>query len=181
MRIPNILKLIIAIVVSELAGVIGAVFTTPAINGWYAGLVKPAINPPAWVFGPVWTTLFALIGISLYLVWRRDWQVVNPLLHEYGRAWNRWSERLWMGNWQRFNMVALFALQYILNIAWSLVFFGMHRPDAAFFVLIALWFSIVYLIANFYRVSKLAAWLLVPYLAWVTFAGVLNYLLWVLN
>src|SRR3989344_1165788 len=181
MRINNFFKFIIAIVVSELAGVIGAVFTTSAIPTWYAGLAKPALNPPSWGFGPVWTTLFALIGVALFLVWRKDFQVTNPLFENTRRAWNPWSERLWRGDWQKFNTMAIFALQYILNIAWSLVFFGLHRPDAAFFVLIALWFSIVYLIFNFYRYSKLAAWLLVPYLLWVAFAGYLNYSIWTIN
>jgi len=74
MRINNFFKLVIAIVVSEMAGVIGAFFTTPSIAGWYAGIVKPALNPPAWVFGPVWTTLYALMGIAAFLVWKAGWE-----------------------------------------------------------------------------------------------------------
>ena len=181
MKLPTYLKLIIAVGISELAGVVGALFTTPQIEGWYSTLVKPSWNPPAWVFGPVWTVLFALIGVALFLVWQQNWRVARPLIGWAGKAWNGWSERLWRGDLQQFNIIALFGLQYMLNIAWSVVFFGLHAPGAAFFVLCALWCAIVYLIINFYRVSTWAAWLLVPYLAWVTFAGILNLAVWMLN
>ncbi|OGE88895.1 MAG: hypothetical protein A2722_04055 [Candidatus Doudnabacteria bacterium RIFCSPHIGHO2_01_FULL_50_11] len=178
MKLNNFFKLIITVVISELAGLIGAVFTTPSISTWYATLPKPALNPPAWVFAPVWTILFALIGIALFLVWKQDWKVVNPLWEKGRKAWNPWSERLWTGDLQRFNTIAVFAVQYLLNIFWSYVFFGLHRPGAAFFVIIALWTGILYTMINFYRISKLAAWLLVPYILWVSFAGYLNYSIW---
>src|SRR3989344_3102938 len=178
MKLNNFFKLIITVVISELAGLIGAVFTTPSISTWYATLPKPALNPPAWVFAPVWTILFALIGIALFLVWKQDWKVVNPLWEKGRKALNPWSERLWTGDLQRFNTIAVFAVQYLLNFFWSYVFFGLHRPGAAFFVIIALWTGILYTMINFYRISKLAAWLLVPYILWVSFAGYLNYSIW---
>jgi translocator protein len=170
----NLSKFIIAIVVCELAGAIGSVFTMPAIPGWYAGLAKSALTPPAWVFGPVWTGLFTLIGISLFLVSRNDWRVRNPLWQNGRKAWNPWSERLWTGDLQKFNVIAIFVAQYILNITWSYLFFGLRFPGLAFAELITLWIAIVYTAINFYRISKPAAWLLLPYLVWVSFAGYLD-------
>lgn len=181
MRIGNFYKLVVAIIISELAGIIGSVFTASSVSTWYAALEKPALNPPAWVFGPVWTILYALIGIALFLVWKNDWRVANHVLEAVGKPWNKWSRRLWSGDWQKQNVLAIFAVQYILNILWSFIFFGLQLPGLAFFALIALWFSIVYLIVNFYRISKAAAYLLLPYLLWVSFAGYLNFAIWSLN
>ncbi len=181
MNPKNILKFIIAVVVSELAGTIGAIFTKPSIPTWYASLVKPALNPPSWVFGPVWTALYFLIGVSFYLVWARNWKVVHPILIRTKKAWNPWSERLWRGDLQKVNVISIFAVQYVLNVAWSFVFFGLHQPLIAFFVILALWFSILYTIVNFYRISKPAAYLLLPYILWVSFAVYLNYAIWALN
>lgn len=181
MRINNFLKFVIAVAISEMAGVIGAIFTAPSVAGWYTTLTKPALNPPGWIFGPVWTTLYFLIGVSLYLVWKRNWKVIHPLWEKSGKAWNPLSERLWRGDLQKVNIIGIFIGQYILNILWSVVFFGLHRPDFALFVILALWVSIVYLIINFYRVSKLAAWLLLPYILWVSFATYLNYAFRALN
>lgn len=181
MKLNNFSKLVIAIAISELAGVAGYLFTIPAIPGWYAGLVKPAFIPPSWVFGPVWTILYFLIGVSLYLVWKNNWRVVNHLLEKTGKAWNPWSERLWRGDLKKVNVIAIFVLQYLFNIKWSFIFFGMHLPGLAFFVILALWVSILYTIVNFYRISKLAAYLLLPYILWVSFAVYLNYAIWMLN
>ncbi len=177
----EVLKFVAAILLSEMAGVIGAVFTAPSIEGWYATLNKPAINPPGWVFGPVWTTIYFLIGVSLYIVWSRNWKVVNHIWEKTGKAWNPISERLWVGDLQKVNAIGLFILQYILNVSWSLVFFGLHQPGLALFVIAVLWVSIIYVIANFYRISKLSAWLLAPYILWVSFAMYLNYAIWILN
>jgi len=181
MKINNVFKLIIAVGVAELAGVVGSLFTVLAIEGWYATLAKPALNPPSWVFGPVWTTLHLLIGLSLFLVWKNNWKVVNPVLEKTGKVWNQWSERLWRGDLQKVNAIAIFAVQYILNIAWSFVFFRMHSPLLASFVILALWVAILYTAINFYRISKPAAYLLLPYIFWVSFAAYLNYAMWALN
>lgn len=181
MKAKNILKFIIAIAVSELAGVVGAVFTMPAISVWYAGLAKPELAPPDWVFGPVWTALYALIGISLYLVWKNNWEVKNRFLEGERKAWNKWSERLWTGDWRKANAIAVFAIQYILNIAWSYLFFGLRSSGFAFFALLALWLAIFWTIVAFYRISRPAAYLLLPYLIWVGFAGYLNYSIWMMN
>ncbi len=153
----NTFKLIIAIVISELAGIIGSVFTTSSIAGWYAGLAKPALNPPAWVFGPVWATLFALMGIAAFLVWR-----------EYDNGSPSTKLRVKIA-------LSVFGLQLFLNTLWSIIFFGLHSPTAAFIELIFLWLAILATIISFAKISKPAAWLLVPYIIWVSFAGYLNF------
>ena len=151
----NYLELALAILLCNLAGFIGSVFTMPSIPTWYAALVKPAFNPPNWIFGPVWTLLYILMGIALYLVWQK-------------RAGARAA--IW-----------LFLVHLVINALWSVVFFGWHEILWAFVVIILLWLMIVALIWMFYKVNKTAAYLLVPYLLWVSFASLLNYALWSLN
>lgn len=159
MKTNNFFKLIVAVTVSEMAGVVGGFFTTPAIrSGWYEGLVRPALNPPAWVFGPVWTTLYALMGVAAFLVWRA------PA--------NRLEKRLALG---------LFLVQLFLNTLWSILFFGAHSLGGALIEIVLLWIAIIATIIAFSRVSRLAAWLLSPYILWVTFAAYLNYSFWILN
>lgn len=149
--------LVLSLLVCLGAGGLGAVATTPEIDGWYRTVVKPEWNPPDWVFGPVWTTLFVLMGISAWLVWRPAGfkEAATPL--------------------------SLFAVQLILNVAWSWIFFGMHRIGWAAVEILILWLAILATTAAFFRRSKHAGWLLVPYLGWVTFAGVLNFTIWRLN
>ena len=156
MRLPSFLKLIIAVGVSELAGVVGSVFTATAIPTWYAALAKPALNPPSWVFAPVWLILYALMGVSLWLVWQSNSRDKN--------------KALW-----------LFAIQLALNMVWSPIFFGSHALGGALVAIVLLWAAIVLTILIFKKVSPVAAWLLVPYLLWVSFAAYLNYSIWVLN
>lgn len=158
MRINNFFKLVIAIIVSELAGIIGSVFTTPSIAGWYASLVKPALNPPAWVFGPVWTTLFALMGIAAFLVWRKGLDRKDVKI-----------------------ALVLFVGQLVLNALWSIIFFGLRGPGGALIEIVFLWLAILAMIIAFAKISKTAAWLLMPYILWVSFAGYLNYSIWMLN
>ncbi len=158
MKIPNFLKLIISIVVSELAGIIGSVFTTPSIAGWYAGIIKPSFNPPAWIFGPVWTTLFLLMGIAAFLIWKK--------------GLDRKDARIALG---------IFIGQLVLNTLWSILFFGFHSPGGAFIEIIFLWLAIIATIIAFAKISRSAAWLLAPYILWVSFAMYLNYAIWTLN
>lgn len=158
MKINNRAKLVIAIVISEIAGIIGSVFTIPSIAGWYANLAKPEFAPPNWVFGPVWTTLFALMGIAAFLVWRE--------------GWNRRDVKIALG---------VFMIQLVLNTLWSIIFFGFHNPGAAFVEMIFLWLAILSTIISFFKISKPAAWLLAPYIIWVSFAAYLNYTIWILN
>jgi tryptophan-rich sensory protein len=154
-RAQNWFVLMGFILLAEGAGIVGSFFTTSNIPTWYATLTKPPIAPPNWVFGPVWTTLFLLMGIAAYFVWRTGVRSRSAL--------------------------QIFGIQLALNVLWSLIFFGLQNPGAAFIEIILLWLAIVWTIYAFSRHSKLAAWLLVPYIAWVSFASVLNYFIWVLN
>jgi len=151
-------RAIIAVVICELAGFIGSLFTMPSIPGWYAGLTKPSFNPPGWIFGPVWTTLYALMGIAAWLVYERGLKGVNVK-----RA------------------LSIFTAQLIVNVLWSIMFFGAHHILGAFVLIVALWILIAATIQLFGKISKPAAILLVPYILWVSFAAVLNASLYVLN
>lgn len=136
------------------AAAVGSFFMPGA---WYTSLSKPSWNPPGWVFGPVWTVLYAAMAVGAWLVWRRGGWAVQP------RA------------------LGLFCVQLALNAAWSPVFFGMQRIGLALVVMMLLWVAIAATMVEFFRVSRGAGWLLVPYLAWVSFAAVLNFTLWRLN
>jgi tryptophan-rich sensory protein len=152
------LGILVFVIVCELAGVIGSVFTTPSIPGWYAGLAKPPFNPPNWVFGPVWTTLYAMMGLAAYLVYEK-----GPRRSEVRKA------------------LAVFAGQLLLNALWSIVFFGAHMILGAAVVIVLLWVMILASIWLFSKISKTAAYLLIPYILWVSFATILNISLYSLN
>ncbi len=177
----KIIKLVISILICEGAGIIGSFFTAPAIKTWYVSLEKPFFSPPNWIFAPVWTVLFLLMGISLYLVWVKNWRVETPENESAKKAWNPISEKLWSGTWREENAVAIFVLQLVLNILWSVIFFGLKLPSIASAEILMLWVAILYTIVNFYRISKSASFLLLPYILWVTFAAVLNLSVWLLN
>jgi len=150
--------IVIAIVICELAGVIGSLFTMPSIPGWYAGLVKPSFNPPGWIFGPVWTALYAMMGVAAWLV--------------YDKGFKRPEVR---------KALTVFAVQLVLNTLWSIVFFGAHQILGAVIVIILLWAMILWTILLFRKISKAAAWLLVPYILWVSFATILTVTINALN
>ena len=139
------------------AGGLGAIATTPEIAGWYTTIAKPGWTPPDFVFGPVWTALYVLMAIAAWLIWKpaglRDAAV--PL--------------------------TLFGLQLLLNVGWSWIFFNMHEPGWAFAEIALLWLAIAATTAAFFDRSKIAGWLLVPYMAWVSFASALNFSIWRLN
>lgn len=145
------------VVLSLAAGAIGGLATYPAIPTWYAGLAKPAWTPPSGLFGPVWTTLYVLMGIAAWLVWRR-------------------------GGWAAHRRaLTLFLVQLVLNALWSLLFFGLRSPGLALIEIVVLWGAILLALVNFRPTSGWAAALLSPYLAWVTFAVALNFAVWRLN
>lgn len=154
----NIFRLVVAIVVCQGAGIVGSLFTTPSIQTWYASLVKPSFNPPNWLFGPVWTLLFLLMGVSAFIIWSKGLK----------------SDEVKIA-------LVVFGIQLLLNIVWSVLFFGLHMPLAAFVEIIFLWLSILATIIYFLPISALAAWLLAPYILWVSFASILNFYLWRLN
>lgn len=189
MKINIFFKLIIAVGVSELAGVIGAFFTTPAIrSNWYAGLVKPAINPPAWVFGPVWTLLYAFMGVSAWLVWKELDSRFPAVAKRYGKARRgndkerNGNDKKGSGNDKKIKVaLGIFFGQLVLNTLWSIIFFGLRSPGGALIEIVFLWIAILATIIAFTKISKPAAWLLAPYILWVSFAMYLNYAIWALN
>ena len=150
-------KFIASLVISFSAAALGSIATTRNIPTWYAGLQKPFFNPPNWVFGPVWTILYTLIGVSLYLVWTKKTSSTKT------RAYT------------------LFATQLVLNALWSVVFFGLHQPELGLFVIASLVVSTAYTLKLFRPYSTTASNLLVPYLAWISFAMCLNVAIVVLN
>jgi benzodiazapine receptor len=138
-------------------GALGGMATAPEIAGWYATLNKPSWNPPAWIFGPVWTTLYLMMAASAWLIWRQGGMQKNRL------------------------QLSVFACQLLLNLAWSWIFFSMHQIGGAAAEIVVLWVSILLTAILFAKKSKLAAALLLPYLCWVSFATILNFTLWKLN
>jgi len=154
----NIVKLVVSLVACLAAGALGSVFTRSAISTWYATLAKPAFTPPNWLFAPVWTALYILMGVAAFLVWRK-------------------------GSGDRQVRIALivFLVQLVLNALWSFVFFGLHSPLGGLIVISTLWAAILVTAVLFYRVSRVASVLLWPYLIWVSFAAVLNGSIWMLN
>jgi len=166
-RLPDdypVAALLVAVLACEVAGASGAVFTAQGLASWYGTLARPDLAPPNWVFGPVWTTLFALMGVAVWLVWRRAGDPAAA--SQVGQV------RTALG---------VFAIHFIFNIAWSAVFFGQQSIGGGLVVIAVLWVLIVATIRAFDRVDRRAALLLVPYLAWVSFAAYLNYRFWVLN
>lgn len=153
------IALVISVVLVELLGASGAVFTAQGLDTWYGTLARPTLAPPNWVFGPVWTTLFALIGAAVWLVWRQAQSEPRAVRVA----------------------VTVFGVHFILNLAWSAVFFGLQDIAGGLAVIVLLLFLIIATMWAFDRIDRRAAVLLVPYLLWVTFAAYLNYRFWVLN
>ena len=154
----NAVRLIVSIVVCECAGIIGSVFTTPAIPTWYAALEKPVFTPPNWLFAPAWGTLFFLMGVAAFLVWRKG-----------------------SGKPQVRTALILFLAQLVLNIGWSVAFFGYECPLCGMVVILVLWVAILVTMLKFFRISVAAGALMVPYILWVSFATALNVAVYVLN
>lgn len=158
MKPADFARLIFSIAVCQAAGLFGSLYAFEAIPGWYASLGKPWFTPPNFLFGPVWVTLYTLMGISLFLAWKKGFS------SNAGKA-----------------ALAAFALQLFLNALWSFLFFGLRSPLLGLVEIIALWLSILATILLFCKISRPAALLLLPYLLWVSLAAALNYFVWVLN
>jgi len=154
----DFIKLIVSIVVCFAAAIIGSLFTTPNIPTWYALLNKPPFSPPNWLFAPAWTTLYLLMAVSAYLVWMKG-----------------------LGNKEVRIALGAFLVQLILNVLWSALFFGLRSPLLGAIEIVALWAAILLTIIYFFRISKTAGWLLIPYILWVTFAAILNFSVLILN
>ena len=154
----DIYKLIVSVVACQCAGLIGSAFTAKAIPTWYATLEKPVFTPPNWLFAPAWGTLYLLMGIAAFIIWRRG-----------------------LVNIQVKRALLIFLVQLILNALWSVVFFGFQAPLYGFIVIVGLWIAILFTILEFSRISTAAMVLLLPYIIWVSFALVLNASIWILN
>ena len=150
-------KLIASLLLPLTVGGIAGIFTSEAIPGWYATLNQPSFNPPNWVFGPVWTTLYILMGISLFIIWKL------PASKERNKA------------------ISVFEVQLFLNFCWSFFFFHFKMICLALIYFVALWIMIVMMLFNFYRLKPLAAFINIPYLLWVSFATALNSAYFLLN
>lgn len=154
----NLSKLIISVIGCEFVGILGAPFTISAIPTWYATLNKPSFSPPNWIFGPAWTLLYALMGIAFYLIWKQGFRKAKM---KQARNY--------------------FLAQLGLNFIWSPVFFGLRAPFLGLIVIVAMWMMIVLTMKKIYPLSRLAFYLLVPYLLWVSFATALNGAIVILN
>ena len=151
----KLMRLTICIAACFGAAWLGSLVTIPALKPWYAALSKPRWTPPNWLFGPVWTILFLVMAFAAWLVWRQSGLKAVPM--------------------------QLFLLQLLLNVAWSLLFFRLRSPGAAFVEIVLLWSGILLTTITFRSAVALAAWLMIPYLMWVTFAAALNFKVWRLN
>ncbi len=151
-------RFIVSVALPLLVGGLSGIATARGVQDWYPALAKPQFNPPSWLFGPVWTSLYLMMGVAAFLVWQRGWA------NEAVRI-----------------ALAAFLVQLLLNGLWSILFFGMQSPGLAFFEIILLWIAIGVTLVLFRRVVPLAGTLLLPYWAWVSFAAVLNGSIWMLN
>ncbi|MCX6735199.1 MAG: tryptophan-rich sensory protein [Candidatus Peregrinibacteria bacterium] len=158
MKLSNPLKAAICIIGCEAAGMVGTFFTIAAISTWYVTLTKPALNPPNWIFGPVWTTLYALMGIAAFLIWKKGIEKKEVK-----------------------SALGIFGLQLILNMIWTPIFFGLKNTGAAYAIIVAMWFAIICTMIKFYKINRTATYLLIPYILWVSFAAYLNLSIWLLN
>jgi tryptophan-rich sensory protein len=150
------LKLFISLLLPQIAGGLGAFFTLSSVQSWYLTLNKPSWNPPSWLFGPVWTTLYVLMGIACFLIWKSE----HP---------------------RKKQVLTLYFLQLFLNSLWSPAFFGAQNPMLGILVIVPMWASILACILFFRKINTWAAVLMIPYLLWVSFATVLNATIWYLN
>jgi tryptophan-rich sensory protein len=158
MSLSDVIKLVISIIACFAAAGIGSLFTFKAIPNWYAGLKKPSYTPPNWAFGPVWTALYLLMGISVFLVWQKG-LATNGALSAF----------------------ILFWIQLVVNAIWSIVFFGKKSKGGGVITIIVLWLLILVTMITSFRVSDWAGALLIPYIMWVSIASYLNIGIWLLN
>jgi translocator protein len=150
------IKFIISLIIPLSVGAVAGLFTSSAINGWFKTLNKPFFNPPNWIFGPMWTLLYLLMGLACYFIWTSD-------------------------NEARKNALKIYAVQLFFNFLWSFLFFYFKNPTLALVDIVLMVITISITIISFSKISKKAAWLLIPYLLWVLFATALNFEIWRLN
>jgi translocator protein len=150
MKVSVVIKLIISILLPLGLGSIAGIYTAQSVPEWYETLIRPSFNPPNWIFGPVWTALYILMGVSLFIIWNQRASKARNLA------------------------ILVFMIQLLLNFGWSFIFFYFNMIALAFIEIIMLWMSIIWMIILFYKIKPLASYINIPYLLWVTFATVLN-------
>jgi len=157
-NLPLPVKILIVVVICLSIGGTSGIVTSSAINDWYVTLNKPSFNPPNWIFAPVWTLLYIMMGLAAALIWQEGWEkkIVKMAL-------------------------LFFSIQLVLNALWSIVFFGWKQPAFALIEIFILWSMLLVCIIKFKAIKPLAAYLLIPYFLWVTFASILNGAIWWLN
>jgi len=161
MNIKKLTKAFFFIVLCQAAGFIGTFFTAGGLDPWYNTIIKPTFNPPGWIFGPVWVTLYALMGIALYIIWQKRHSLLKKKSARHASN--------------------LFLVNLGLNAIWSPIFFGAHNIELALITIILIWFTLAFSIKLYAQLSRPAAWLLMPYLFWTTFATILNISIFALN
>ena len=157
MKKQDFLKLIISIILPLAVGSFAGIFTSKAVPLWYATLKQPSFNPPNWVFGPVWTTLYLIMGFSLFLIWKQEKSELRNLA------------------------ILAFFFQLTLNFAWSFIFFYYNKIGFALVEIVLLWLSIIIMLVLFYKIKPAAAYINIPYILWVSFASILNLSYYLLN
>ncbi len=160
-NLRNVFAFVVFFVLCQLAGAIGTLFTMPAIPTWYAHLLKPTFSPPNWLFAPVWTLLYTLMAVAIFLLWQT--KVSNG---------QKKKRRL---------AITFFIVQLVFNACWSIIFFGEHNIGSALIEIVFMLLAIILTMYFAWPVKKWATWLLLPYLVWVSFATILNFALWRLN
>jgi benzodiazapine receptor len=158
MKLRDILKLVLAVMVCQAAGALGGLITAHQIPTWYASLIKPFFTPPSWLFGPVWVLLYALMGVAVFLILRKGWHTPGVRTAGY-----------------------FFGAQLFLNALWTPLFFGLHWLLLAFVDIVLLWILIWLTYWRFLKLSRASGYLLIPYLGWVSYATALNLAFWLLN
>ena len=158
MKLNKYIKLVIFIAIPLIVGFIGSFFTTSNIPTWYTSLIKPSFNPPNYLFGPVWTILYILMGVAAFLIWQKGIKKKKVKVAIY-----------------------IFVAQLFLNMLWSILFFGLQNPLLALIEIFILWALILLTIVKFSEISKKATYLLIPYILWVSFASILNLFIYLLN
>jgi translocator protein len=153
----KILPLIVSILLPLVIGGLSGIVTSANIPTWYASINKPWFNPPNWIFGPVWTTLYILMGIASYIIYTSEI------------------------SYHRMRSLLFYTIQLCLNFAWSFIFFGLKNPGIALIEIIFMWIFIYLTILQFGKISSIASWLMVPYITWVSFASILNFYIYILN
>lgn len=151
-------KCIIAIAIPLAVGAIAGFFTTSSVQGWFTTINKPSFNPPNWLFAPVWTALYIMMGIAFFLIWKSNAEASL-----------------------KSKAITLYFIQLAFNFLWSFIFFYQHQPGWAMVDISILWITLLFTIFSFGKISSTAAWLLVPYICWVSFASLLNFSIWRLN